>query len=210
MVRKVECGEDQALQEGDIILSLNGKLITRIGELDVMYDNDVLDAVVVRKSREMNIKVPTVPTEDLETDHAVIFCGAILHRPHHAVRQSISKLHSQVYVSCRTRGSPSYQYGLAATNFITAVNGVPTTDLEAFVQEVNKIPDNTYFRIKAVTFDNVPWVVTMKKNEHYFPTIEFIKDPKEECGWRRITYEGGAVHKGVGSPPPEAMVEGVE
>jgi pro-apoptotic serine protease NMA111 len=47
------------------------------------------------------------------------------------------------------------------------------------------------FRLKAVTFDCVPWVITMKKNEHYFPTMEWIKDPSEPCGWRRNTYEGG-------------------
>ena len=45
--------------------------------------------------------------------------------------------------------------------------------------------------MRAVTFDSVPWMVTMKKNEHYFATVEMIKDPSEECGWRRVTYEGG-------------------
>ena len=45
--------------------------------------------------------------------------------------------------------------------------------------------------MRAMTFDSVPWVVTMKKNEHYFPTMELIKDPNEECGWRRVTYEDG-------------------
>ena len=48
----------------------------------------------------------------------------------------------------------------------------------------------TDFRLRAMTFDSVPWVVTMKKNEHYFPTAELVKGPREECGWRRITYEG--------------------
>lgn len=67
----------------------------------------------------------------------------------------------------QARGSPAYQYNLAPTNFITAVNGVTTHDLPSFLREVNKIPDNTYFRLRAVTFDNLPWVVTMKKNEHY-------------------------------------------
>lgn len=42
-----------------------------------------------------------------------------------------------------------------------------------------------------MTFDSVPWVVTMKKNEHYFPTMEVVKDSAEECGWRRVTYKGG-------------------
>lgn len=175
MVRKVDCPpmkseappEEARLQEGDIILTLNDKLITRVSELDIMYDQPFLDALVVRRGKEVRLRIPTVPTTDLETTRAVLFCGAVLQNPHHAVRQQISQLHSEVYVSARSRGSPAYQYGLAPTNFITAVNGVETKDLESFVREVSKIKDNTYFRLRAVTFDNVPWVATMKKNDHY-------------------------------------------
>jgi pro-apoptotic serine protease NMA111 len=173
IVRKVDCGpatgpgDGQSLQEGDIILTLNDQLITRVSEFDIMYDKEYLDALVVRAGKEVKLRVPTVPTEDLETRRAVIFCGAVLQKPHHAVRQQISKLHSEIYVSARSRGSPAYQYGLAPTNFITHVNGVQTSDLDVFVEEVSKIPDNTYFRLRAMTFDNVPWVVTMKKNDHY-------------------------------------------
>ena len=180
IVRKVDCspangpGDGQSLQEGDIILTLNDQLITRVQEFDIMYDKEYLDALVVRGGKEMKLRVPTVPTEDLETRRALVFCGAVLQNPHHAVRQQISKLHSEIYVSARSRGSPAYQYGLAPTNFITHVNGVKTADLDAFVEEVSKIPDNTYFRLRAMTFDNVPWVVTMKKNDHY--VSELIPD----------------------------------
>ncbi|RQM07836.1 hypothetical protein DH86_00000716 [Scytalidium sp. 3C] len=159
MVRKrtFERGEDAgALLEGDVILTLNGKIITRVNELDVMYDHEVLDAVIVRDCVEMHIQLPTVSADDLETTRAISFCGAILHRPHHAVRQQISKLHSEVYVSARTRGSPAYQYGLAPTNFITHVNGKPTPDLESFLKEVVGIPDNTckspYFMLLPLSF----------------------------------------------------------
>lgn len=220
MVRKVDCPppsfkeKADALQEGDIILTLNGKLITRVSEFDIMYDQEVLDALIVRNGQEMHVKVPTVPTEDLETDRAVVFCGAVLQKPHHAVRQQISKLHSEVYVSARSRGSPAYQYGLAPTNFITAVNGVETPDLDSFVREVNKIPDNTYFRLRAVTFDNVPWVVTMKKNDHYFPMSEYIKDPSAPEGWRTITYEKGKEKHGSPADTTnlnaDAMSEGMD
>ena len=108
-----------------------------------MYSHDVLNAVIVRDCKEMTLKLPTVAADEIETDRAISFCGAVLHRPHHAVRQQISKLFSEVYVSARTRGSPSYQYGLAPTNFITHVNGKPTPDLESFLAAVVKIPDNT-------------------------------------------------------------------
>lgn len=220
--------EAGALMEGDVILTLNGKIITRVSELDVMYDHEFLDAVIIRDCEQLSIKLPTVSADDLETDRAISFCGAILHRPHHAVRQQISKLHSEVYVSARTRGSPAYQYGLAPTNFITHVNGKPTKDLEAFLAAVVDIPDNTCtslflflapfvnhnpvtnatctdFRLKAMTFDNVPWVITMKKNDHYFPCTEWIKAPSgsQDCattgGWRRVTYEQGKKVEGEGN-----------
>ena len=189
MVRKVDSGHNDGLQESDVILTLNNKLITRVSDLDIQYNNESLDAVIIRKRNEVSIKVPTVPTADLETTHAVLFCGAILHRPHQAVRQQISKIHSDVYISGRQRGSPAYMYGLAPTNFITHINGTPTPDIEAFLKEAIKIPDNTYFRLKVMTFDNVPWVATMKKNEHYFPTMEFIKDSTEELGWKKVIRE---------------------
>ncbi|KAK6336578.1 hypothetical protein TWF718_009380 [Orbilia javanica] len=197
IVRKVSCGPVQTLEEGDLILTLNGKIMTRISDLDVMYDHDELDIHVVRNCEELSIKVPTVTTSDIETNRVVVFCGAVLHRPHHAVRQQISHMHSEVYVSARSRGSPAFQYQLVPTNFVLAVNGVPTPDLDSFLKEVSKIPDNTYFRLRVITFDNVPFVITMKKNEHYFPTMEFIKDPLEACGWRRVTYEHGKPHSGL-------------
>ncbi len=222
MVRKIDCAppsghDSQSLQEGDIILTLNDKLITRVSELDIMYDNDYLDALVVREGKEMRLKVPTIPTEDLETDRAVIFCGAVLHRPHHAVRQQISKLHSDVYISARTRGSPSYQYGLAPTNFITAVNDSPTPSLTEFLMAVNAIPDNTYFRLRVCTFDNVPWVATMKKNEHYFPTVEYVKDSSQPNGWKvrswgeegGVRVSGGVMDEGTaaGTEPVDGDVD---
>lgn len=205
MVRKVECGDnEQVLKEGDMVLSVNGKIMTRITELDVMYDHDELDMVIVRSSQEMKLKVKTLPTEKLETDRVVIFCGAVLHRPHHAVLQQISKIHSQVYVSARTRGSPAYQYQLAPTNFITEVNGIKTPDLGTFLAAVSKIPDNTYFRLRVITFDNVPFVISLKKNEHYFPTMEFAR---KGDSWERRTYDGKSPHDGLESNLVESMDE---
>ena len=198
MVRKVDAGNTNGLIEGDVILTLNDKLITRVADLDIMYYNSTLKAAIIRKQQQMLLDIPTVPTSELETDRVVVFCGAVLQPPHHAVRQQISKIHSDIYVSARMRGSPSYMYGVAPTNFIMAVNGTPTQDLESFIRETSKIPDNTYFRLKVMTFDNMPWVATMKKNEHYFPTVEFIKDASIREGWRRITYEDGKVKRGEG------------
>ncbi|EGP86655.1 Peptidase, trypsin-like protein [Zymoseptoria tritici IPO323] len=176
-----------SFEEGDIILTLNDRLITRVSDMDLMYTSPSLTAHVIRAQQPLTLTVPTVPTESLETSHLLVFCGAILHRPHHAVRQQISKLHSDIYVSARFRGSPAYMYGLAPTNFIMAVNGRPVKTIEDFKREVEGIEDNSYFRLKVMTFDNVPWVATLKRNEHYFPTVEFVKDEGEREGWRKVS-----------------------
>lgn len=205
LVRKLDAGNTGGLQEGDTILTLDGKLITRVTDFDIMYNREMMEAVVVRKNKELTVKIPTVLTTDLETDRAVICCGAIFHEPHHAVRQQISKLHSKVYVSGRIPGSPAYMYGLAPTNFVTHVNGVPTPDLDKFLTETNKIPNNTYFRLKLMTFDNQPWVATLKKNEHYFPTNEFIKDESVREGWRRVAYEDGKAKDDDDEDQPDSL-----
>ena len=113
-------------------------------------------------------------------------------------------------------------YTLGITNFITHVNGTPTPDLDSFLATATTIPDNTYFRLRMMTFENIPWVITMKKNEHYFPTIEMVKiarggrvaggdgegggggggvggDDNGDCGWRRIVHECDAGGHGDGA-----------
>jgi hypothetical protein len=59
-----------------------------------------------------------------------------------------------------------------------------------------------------MTFDNVPWVATMKKNEHYFPTMEFAKEVGKDgkSKWvRRIFGEEGGQAGGLVA---ECMEEG--
>jgi hypothetical protein len=40
-----------------------------------------------------------------------------------------------------------------------------------------------------MTFDNAPWMVTMKKDKHYFSKVEFRKGSAEELGWLKTVHE---------------------
>jgi hypothetical protein len=97
----------QLLLEGDIILTPNDQLITQASDLNITYDKDQPDALVVRGGIEVPLRFHSAPTESLETSWAAIFSGAVLQKPHHAVRQQIDKLHSEIYVSARRQGSPA-------------------------------------------------------------------------------------------------------
>jgi len=68
-----------ALLEGDVVLRLNRKDVTKIPDLDVMYSHEQLDAVIMRDCNELVIQLSTVAADDVETDRAVSFCSAIFH-----------------------------------------------------------------------------------------------------------------------------------
>jgi hypothetical protein len=143
MVKRAFGTGPDALVEGDVLVTLNGKIITKPAELDVTHWHDTLDAVVFRGGEELSLRPETVAGEDMETDHVVRLCGATLQCPHAGVRQKIKDLPSEVYVNSRSYGAPSYQYGLDVTNFITHVNDIPTPSLDALLSVVAEVPDNT-------------------------------------------------------------------
>lgn len=174
------------------MLAINGKVLTRISDLDVMHDSEELQVTIVRNKEEMELTVPIVSTEDLDTDRIIMWCGAILHRPHHAVRQQIKKIHSKVYVSWRVEGSPADQYSINATNFITHVNGIATPNLDKFLKVASIIPEDTYVQLRVVTFDNVPYAWSIKTNYHYFPTYELVRENSKTREWKSYRYENGA------------------
>ncbi|CAB72237.1 serine protease, involved in lipid metabolism [Schizosaccharomyces pombe] len=188
MITHVEAGTPRILTDGDIIISANGKSITRIRDLQV-DDVTEVDMEILREGKVQTVKVPTFPSDNCETNRVVICWGATLQAPHRAVRLQIEDLPSNVFVTNRGRGSPADQYDLGAAQFITAVNGVTTLNLEDFVREIRKIDDNSYVRVSTSTFDKVPVVLTIKMNKHYFPTIDLVQDAKAENGWRAVQYD---------------------
>ncbi|SCV02824.1 LAME_0H05512g1_1 [Lachancea meyersii CBS 8951] len=173
--------EKEKLLPGDVILSVEDKLVKEMRDLDGIVTSgegpnkeQVLNFKVVRNGRIVDLRVKTV--EVSETSHFAVFAGCILQTPHHAVLQAMSSIPSGVYCTFRGQSSPATQYGIASTNFITHINEIETPDLETFVKVVKAIPDNTYCKIRLVTFDNVPFAISLKTNYHYFPTAELKRD----------------------------------
>ncbi|KAJ1949479.1 hypothetical protein EC988_004754, partial [Linderina pennispora] len=118
------------------------------------------------------------------TNRLVFWAGATLQAPHKAALQQSRKVPSGVYTTARSAGSPAYMYGLSPTMWITHVNGQLTPDLDSFIAAVRACSDNTYVRIKVMTFDMVPMVLSIKTCYHYWPTSVLTLDPTAESGWR--------------------------
>lgn len=69
------------------------------------------------------------------------------------------------------------------------MNNVPTPDLSKFLVEVKKIKANESFRIDIMSISRIRSYITMKKNIHDFPTVQWTNDLSTKEGWVKKTLE---------------------
>lgn len=172
------------LKFGDIVLTVNGKSVTGMKDLSPMYTNKSLTFEVVRDLEMFTLEVPTVDTTSIDTSRILFWCGALIQEPHNAVHQLMESIPSRVYVTRKNSGGPMAQYGIQASVFITHVNDQATPDLETFIRVTDSVPDQTYVKLRLVSFDHVPGAISMKTNYHYFPTQELKKNSQGE--WEEV------------------------
>ncbi|KAJ2628443.1 hypothetical protein H4R22_003885 [Coemansia sp. RSA 1290] len=171
------------LKDLDIIISINGKLMLHIDDLEVQNSHDFLEMVILRDKQEMTLRVET--TEYDGGDNKVIkWCGATFQAPYMGLRLQSSVAHSGVVCVACDLGSPAEQYGMHSLCWITHVNGIKTPDIDTFEKVVRSCPDNKYTRVRYVSFFNEPDVLAIKTFYHYWPTSTLIKDPSSASGWR--------------------------
>ncbi|KAK4063928.1 hypothetical protein Purlil1_14144 [Purpureocillium lilacinum] len=201
-------GGHKGILEGDLILTIDGKICSRASHLDLTFKRS-LSVRVVRHGKEICVRVKTYSLQDLETYRAISFCGALLQRPHLSARQQfselpsawqqLSELPSEVYVSCAEPGSPAQQQNLTATTFITHVNNNPTHDLDSFIAAIASISNDTSTHIawplarplltvlagillRTMTLDGRRGAISIRKNDHYYPAQEWSRNHSGE--WR--------------------------
>ncbi|CAM9908934.1 unnamed protein product, partial [Ectocarpus sp. 8 AP-2014] len=146
------------VETGDIILAVNGKLVTRFREVEVAVEEGEGSSVrltILREleERELTVKPSYLPTR--ETDRLFMWAGQMIQSPHLAVLQLgyvfLPKEGGGVYSSRWCYGSPAHKYSLGCTTWIVEVNGTPTPNLDAFLDVVRHIGDKSPARVKTVS-----------------------------------------------------------
>lgn len=175
------------LQQGDLILAIDGKVVTRFREVEnAVVDKTDVDVTVWRGNNEQTLHVPTAALSGNDIDRIVEWGGATLQAPHRAMSAQRGIPPVGVYVGYFAYGSPATRYGLYPGRRIVEVDGVPTPDLDAFLGVVTGRPDRASLRLKTITWNNAPEVITLKLDKHYWPAYELVRTPQ---GWVRRTLE---------------------
>ncbi len=171
------------LRQGDLLLAVEGKPVTRFRDVErALGDREQVAVTVWRGQGEEVLTVPTTALDGRDVERIVQWAGAILHAPHRAMSAQRGVVPQGVYVAYFSYGSPATRYRLSPGRRIVEVDGQPTPDLDAFLAVVAGRPDRSSIRVRTLSWNNVPEVITLKLDRHYWPTSEIVRTP---FGWDR-------------------------
>src|SRR5688572_20134933 len=175
------------LKQGDLVLAIDEKVVTRFREVELaVADKTEVNVSVWRDGEEKQVPLATAALTGLDIDRIVMWAGATLQAPHRAMIAQRGIPPEGVYIGYFAYGSPATRYGLFPGRRIVEVDGVPTPDLDAFLKVVSGRPDRSAIRLRTITWNNAPEVITLKLDQHYWPTYELRRANE---GWERRDLE---------------------
>jgi S1-C subfamily serine protease len=185
MVRRLTAGTAAAevLEVGDLILAADGEPVTTFREVEeAAARGGEIGLTVLRDGVVHSLVLATVPITDGGTDRALMWSGALLQAPPREMAQQRGLPREGVYVANTLRGSPSEREGLRRTQRITAVDGLPTPDLDAFLSATEGKKDGESVRLRIESLEGKVRVVALEMDLHYWPTQELYR---RAGGWVR-------------------------
>jgi S1-C subfamily serine protease len=173
-VRRLEAGSPAAglLRVGDLVLAANGEPVTAFREVEEAAQSEEVELLLLRNRAVQSLMVPTVMISGEGTDRALIWSGALLQAPPRELAQQRGLSREGVYVADSRSGSPAARDGLQRTQRITAVDGRPTPDLDAFLSVAAGKADRESVRLRIESLDGTVRVLTLETDLHYWPTEE--------------------------------------
>lgn len=171
------------LRNGDMILAVDGKVVTTFRELESAVQQPELRLTVWRDGKTHQISTQTVSLDGSSLERVVSWAGALLQDPHREMAAQRGIEPYGVYVAFFSYGSPATRYGLWAGRRIVEVDEVATPDLETFLGVVKRKRDQASVRLKTITWNDAIEVITLKLDNQYWPAYEIRKT---ENGWRRF------------------------
>ncbi|MEE8164031.1 MAG: hypothetical protein V3T64_00535, partial [Myxococcota bacterium] len=185
--RTVGLPGNRLFREGDLILSLDHKPVTRHRDLRPLSRSGQFQIESLRDGKELTLEVEPQRMSGSGTTRAVLWSGALLQAPHPALASQYSIAAGGVYVSRHWYGSPSTRYRLAATSRIVEVDGQPVADLDSFLALVTNKKDRDPVRLATLDLDGKSSVLTLKVDLEYWPTYRLRKT---HGVWERVALCG--------------------
>jgi S1-C subfamily serine protease len=170
------------LRNGDMILAVDGELVSTFRELERAVSSEEVTVTVWRDGKAQELEIETVALDGEGIERAVAWAGTLLQDPHRAMAAQRGIEPTGVYVAFFSYGSPATRYGLWAGRRVVAVNDRETPNLQAFVDVISGMEDRASVRVRTVTWNGAVEVITLKLDNQYWPAYEIRHT---DDGWVR-------------------------
>lgn len=170
---------ENALQPGDILLRMNGRLLTTFDPLNEVLDDSVNQSIklqIRRGEQTLDEEVRVQDLYEITPARYLSFGDAVVHTLSWQLARNMNRAASGVYVA-----DPGYVFvraGVPRGAVITEVNGVPMRSLDDFVDMVRALPDGAQITLRFVTADDSrsSHVAFMYMDRKWFPADECKRD----------------------------------
>ena len=168
-------GAAAALQEGDLILAVDGVPVNTFSALEAaVQPRPQATLTLLREGAVLaDTHVGCTRVASDTTDHLVMWCGLILQAAYRAVlERGFAPPEGGVYISYYLFGSPAHKYKLVPKHWLVELNGESVSGLDAFVRMVQKLPHGANVRCKTCDLTGKVGSYTLKTDHHYWRGYE--------------------------------------
>ena len=184
-VERVVAGTPAAslLEEGDLLLAIDGRVVTTFLEVERAAQQAELKVTVLRRGEIAEVDLPTEALDGIGLSRIVSWAGAIFHRQQREIAAQRGRNDDGLYISWTWKGSPAAHYGVYPSSILTELEGVTIRDLDGFVARLKEIAGRESVRVKLLHLNGKETMLTLKLDNHYWPAFEL--QYSDEHGWQR-------------------------
>src|SRR5688572_28165435 len=190
---------DGTLQPGDILVRVNGKLVSEFEPLEQVIDDSVsgtVDLDLERGGKPVSAKLNVGNLHDITPSAYLEFGDSVVHTVSYQMARHFNVAVNGVYVA-----NPGYIFGAAGVPrgaVIASANGKPTPDLASFEAVVAGMADGERFTVRYSTVDdpNGSSVRSARMDRRWFPANHCLRDDAAGV-WQCVALPA------LGAPKPE-------
>lgn len=173
------------LAVGDVLLAIDGELVSDLFAAERLAQKPLVTLTVLRRGDVLSIELTPSALSGLGTQRIVSWAGATFQEPHREIARFKGVRPQGVYIAATQDGSPAMWDKVYRNRFVTAVDGVPVTNLEEFLAQVSTRAQDEITRLSLVNINGRESIVSVQPEYNFWPTFEIVRDAE---GWRRINY----------------------
>lgn len=187
-ISKLVPGTDAAdkLNSGDILLAINGELVSDLFIAETLSQRSDLDLTVLRAGEVIQVALVPSTLSTLGTQRIVSWAGATFENVFSDIGFQKTVDFPGVYIADTEDGSPALWDGLYRNRFVVAIDGSAINDLDEFLALVAKREQDQITRLTVVSMSGRKQIVTVQPEYNFWPTFEVRYS--EDAGWQRIEH----------------------